>query len=140
MPDAAEYDQGSDTLGNICRAVPDLRCPTWRRWAGPDLPLEAQLYRPNVNQGQVWSHGHGLPGQDTLTGHWELMGLITERPFQTFPEAFPEALIALLSSLVRLACSPSGPRNEIIQRLGQNTLARIPDHYIGGQRVANPRP
>ncbi|MGI6548182.1 MAG: phosphopentomutase [Bacillota bacterium] len=127
LPDAAEYgDQGSDTLGNICRAVPDLALPNLAALGLAritDLPLgeEAQLLPAKRQPGGGFGRMATVsPAKDTLTGHWELMGLITERPFQTFPEAFPEALIALLEQAwgtVSLG-NEVAPGTEIIQRLG----------------------
>ena len=147
LPDAAEYgDQGSDTLGNICRAVPSGVAQPGGAGAGPDHRFTiggAQLLPAKRQPGRVWSHGLISPAKDTLTGHWELMGLITERPFQTFPEAFPEALIALLEQAwgaVSLGTKwPQERRSS--SAWGRTHWHRIPDHlHIGGQRVANRRP
>ena len=93
LPDAAAYgDEGIDTLGNIARAVP-LTLP-----ALAQLGLSAAVTMPGVPVPAVaracWGRmAERSPGKDSVTGHWELMGVVLDRPFPTFPEAFPSALI-----------------------------------------------
>jgi phosphopentomutase len=97
-PDAAEYgDQGSDTLGNIARAVGGLDLPNLAAAGlGRIKPLPGV---PAVEQPQgAW----GLmrprsPGKDSTTGHWEIAGVQLERPFPTFPKGFPPEVIAEFS-------------------------------------------
>jgi phosphopentomutase len=89
LPDAAAYgDEGSDTLGNIDRHVP-LRVPTLRRLGlsrvaaiGGDDPLQTP-------EGAYGRMVESSPGKDSVTGHWELAGLVLERPFPVFPDGFP---------------------------------------------------
>ncbi len=91
LPDADAYgDRGSNTLGNIARAVP-LRVPTLRSLGlahvvdiGGDRPAPSGAY------GRM---AEASPGKDTVTGHWEIAGLILPRAFPTFPEGFPPELI-----------------------------------------------
>jgi phosphopentomutase len=89
LPDAAAYgDEGSDTLGNISRQVP-LRLPALcslglRRVAFVDgVQLEPS---PRAAFGRM---AESSPGKDSVTGHWELMGLVLDRPFPVFPHGFP---------------------------------------------------
>jgi phosphopentomutase len=93
LPDAAVYqDQGSNTLANIARRVPlqvqTLRSLGLSRLA--DLPGEAPETAPAGAYGRMAEQS---PGKDSVTGHWELMGLLLERPFPVFPDGFPDETI-----------------------------------------------
>jgi phosphopentomutase len=94
LADAALYeDQGSNTLGNIAASVP-LRIPNL---AGlglaevVDLNLTVGAGRPIGVYGRMAERS---AGKDSVTGHWELMGIVLDRPFPTFPTGFPRELIA----------------------------------------------
>jgi len=93
LPDAATYgDEGSDTLGNVSRVVP-LRIPTLRRLGlgrvariGGDPPPG----KPDAAFGLM---AEISPGKDSVTGHWELTGLIMDQAFPVFPNGFPPDLM-----------------------------------------------
>lgn len=93
LPDAEAYgDAGSDTLGNLARAVP-LSIP-----ALADLGLSAAVDMPGVpvppNPRASWGRmAERSAGKDSVTGHWELMGVVLARPFPTFPHGFPATLM-----------------------------------------------
>jgi phosphopentomutase len=94
LPDAALYeDQGSNTLGNIASQVP-LRIPNLasmglsRLAALKGVPPAAS---PTAAYGRMAERSKG---KDSVTGHWELMGIVLDRPFPTFPAGFPAELIA----------------------------------------------
>ena len=93
LPDAAEYgDQGSNTLGNIARRVrlqiPALRSLGLSRIV--DLPGAPPEPAPGAAFGRM---AEASPGKDSVTGHWELMGLTLDHPFPLFPHGFPEQII-----------------------------------------------
>jgi len=93
LPDAALYeDQGSNTLGNIAAQVP-LRLPTLAAMGlGRLVPLPgtAAAGAPTAAFGRMMERS---AGKDSVTGHWELMGVVLDRPFPTFPHGFPPELI-----------------------------------------------
>ena len=93
LPDAAEYgDQGSNTLGNIARRVP-LQIPTLRSLGLSrivEMPGGEPVVAPAAAFGRMAEHS---PGKDSVTGHWELMGLAVEHAFPVFPHGFPEETI-----------------------------------------------
>jgi len=100
LPDAAEYgDQGSDTLGHIADAVP-LRVPTLRslgldRVARINEGASAAVPRyAGTPPGAFGRMAEVSPGKDSVTGHWELAGLVLDKPFPTFPHGFDEGVIA----------------------------------------------
>ena len=93
-PDADAYgDGGSDTLGNLSRAVGGLSLPNLQR-AGLGNIARLDGVDP-VNPAQA-AWGRLLPrsaGKDSTTGHWEIAGVHLARPFPTFPNGFPPAVI-----------------------------------------------
>ncbi len=98
LPDAARYgDAGSNTLGHVAAVVP-LRLPRLRRLGldrlvgiggAATLPAEAAIGRM----------AEASPGKDSVTGHWELMGIVLDRPFPVFPAGFPAAVVSEFSRL-----------------------------------------
>ncbi len=94
MPDAAAYgDLGSNTLVNTAKAVGGLQL---RNLAKMGLGNLAEI--PGVPKLEaIGAYGIMLeksPGKDSTTGHWELAGVILEKPFDLFPNGFPPRLIA----------------------------------------------
>jgi phosphopentomutase len=96
-PDTAEYgDQGSDTLGNVARAVGGLRLPNLEKLglgrcrADSVIPGLAPGVSPTAAQGVAQP---ASPGKDSTTGHWEICGVLLERAFRTYPSGFPLPLL-----------------------------------------------
>lgn len=97
-PDADRYgDLGSDTLGNLSRAVDGLDLPNLQRLGlGNIKPLRGVV--PEANATGAW--GLMVPqsaGKDSTTGHWEIAGVHLTRPFPTFPHGFPADIVAEFS-------------------------------------------
>jgi phosphopentomutase len=94
LPDAAEYgDEGSDTLGNVSRAVGGLRLPAMQALGlGAVTPI---LGVPPATAPRAWvgKMAERSQGKDTITGHWEMMGAVLERGLATFPEGFPQEIV-----------------------------------------------
>lgn len=95
LPDAHDYGDAPtvNTMGNIDAHVPSLNLPTLEKLGlGRILPLQhiKPVERPVGLYGKL---GERSCGKDTTTGHWEMMGLILKKPFPTYPEGFPQALI-----------------------------------------------
>jgi phosphopentomutase len=93
LPDAAHYgDEGSNTLGNIARRV-TLNIPTL---ASLGLSRVVSLPGVKVTASPLAAFGRMAErsaGKDSVTGHWELMGVVIDRAFPTFPDGFPRELI-----------------------------------------------
>lgn len=98
MPDAAEYgDAGTDTLGHISESVDSLVIPNLQKLGMANLhPLKQveAVEKPLAHYGKL---REASTGKDTMTGHWEMMGLHITKPFKTFTDTgFPPELIGEL--------------------------------------------
>jgi len=92
LPDASAYgDEGSDTLGHVARAVP-LRLPTLRA-LGLDRVAALGRLNPGEASGAVGRMAEASAGKDSVTGHWELMGVVLDRAFPVFPHGFPVEIV-----------------------------------------------
>jgi phosphopentomutase len=93
LPDASRYgDEGSDTIGNISRLVP-LKVPSLRSLGLARVTTVADA-SPAVEPVAAFGRmAERSPGKDSVTGHWEMAGLILDRPFPVFPDGFPRDLM-----------------------------------------------
>jgi phosphopentomutase len=120
-PDSAAYgDGGSDTLGNLARAVGGVALPSLRALGlGNALSLAgmAPVEAP-------WAaFGTMLPrsaGKDSTSGHWEIAGVVLERPFPVYPDGFPETLLDHFTRLTErpVIANIAGSGTAIIERFG----------------------
>ena len=94
LTDAQAYgDEGSNTLGNIARQVP-LRVPTLRA-LGLDRTVDiGGPVSSVVPAAAIGRMAEASKGKDSVTGHWEMMGIVLDRPFPVFPNGFPKELIS----------------------------------------------
>jgi phosphopentomutase len=122
LPDAAAYgDEGSDTLGNVARAVGGLDLPNLEALGlGNVAPLEGCRPQP----GAPALAGRLVPrskGKDTTTGHWELMGVVTPQAMPTYPHGFPHDVIDPFMHKTGRGVLGNKPASgtEIIQELGE---------------------
>lgn len=94
LPDAAAYgDEGSDTLGNISRVVP-LKLPTLRSLGLPRVARVRGMTDVDQPRGAYGRMAERSEGKDSVTGHWELTGVVLPKAFPTFPHGFPAALMS----------------------------------------------
>jgi len=122
LPDADRFGTaGSNTLGHVAEAVGGLELPALQQLGlGNVLPLEG--CPPRADAPAVWGRlAERSLGMDTTTGHWEMMGIITERPFPTFPDGFPQELIDRFSEATGRGVigNVAASGTEIIERLGE---------------------
>jgi phosphopentomutase len=115
LEDAGEYgDEGSNTIGNIARQVP-LQLSTLRQLGLDrlvDLGGPAPVKPPRGAYGRM---AEVSAGKDSVTGHWEMMGIVLARPFPVFPNGFPKEMIG-----------------EFEKRIGRGTLG---NYAASGTRV-----
>jgi len=125
LPDAGRYgDEGSDTLGNICRQV-DVHLPTLQQLGlGNIRPLRGVPPSPTP-QACFGRMVEASPGKDSVTGHWEIAGIVLDRPFPTFPRGFPLEVIERFEREVgrKTLGNEVASGTEIIERLGDAHVA-----------------
>ncbi|SJZ90381.1 phosphopentomutase [Anaerorhabdus furcosa] len=126
LPDAAKYnDEGADTIGHTADAVGGLKMPVMQKLGLGNLhhikgidPVDAPLgYYTKLLEKSV--------GKDTMTGHWEMMGLYIDTPFQTFTETgFPDELIKELEEKTghKIIGNKSASGTEILDELGERHM------------------
>ena len=101
LPDAAQYgDEGSDTLGHIARQVP-LGVPTLRGLGLDRVVMLGGSPPASKAIGAAGRMAEASAGKDSVTGHWEMMGVVVGRPFPVFPDGFPAEIISEFSRLTR---------------------------------------
>jgi phosphopentomutase len=121
-PDADAYgDRGADTIGNTARRVGGLDAPNLAA-LGLGLLTEAPGIEPRASTGTA--HGkmqERSAGKDTTTGHWEVCGLIVDRPFPTYPDGFPPEVIGPFEDAVgrQVLGNRAASGTEIIAELGE---------------------
>ncbi len=114
-------DGGSDTLGNVARAVGGLALPNMERLGFGRCGSIAGLSPDVVPSAAVGVAEPRSAGKDSTTGHWELCGVLLERPFPTYPHGFPADLLAEFSRRTGRAVLGNRPASgtKILDDLGQ---------------------
>lgn len=125
LPDAWRYgDQGSNTLANLANAVGGLELPNLERLGlGNIHPINGVL--PQEQPMAAWGKmAEQSPGKDTTTGHWEIAGIILDKPFPTYPNGFPAGIIDKFSQMIGkpILGNTAASGTEIIQKLGPKHL------------------
>ncbi len=127
MPDAASYgDAGTDTLGHIAANVEEFKIPNLQKLGIAnlkDLAGIAPVEKPLAYYGKLREASNG---KDTMTGHWEMMGLHITTPFKTFTETgFPKELIDELSKRTgrTIIGNKSASGTEILDELAEEAIA-----------------
>jgi phosphopentomutase len=122
LPDAADFgDEGSDTLGNVARAVGGLDLPSMEALGlGNVEPLQGCPPQPGA-QAVAGRLVERSKGKDTTTGHWELMGVVTPTAMPTYPHGFPHDIIDPFMHRTGRGVLGNRPASgtEIIQELGE---------------------
>lgn len=132
LPDFASFGDapGANTIGNVASRVGGLRLPAFER-----LGLGAITAVTGLASSDSHAAGHGRlhersVGKDTITGHWEMVGIVTEVPFPTYPRGFPESVVSMFREIT--GKDPLGNTTasgtEIIARLGE-------EHELTGRPI-----
>ncbi len=125
LPDSGDYgDAGANTLGHVAEASGGLDLPVLTALGlGNIMPL---VGAPPAADPVVHGRLHPLgPGKDTITGHWELMGVVTPVPLRTYPDGFPDDVLdALRDGTGRgIICNRPYSGTEVIADFGERHLA-----------------
>lgn len=121
LPDAPKYgDTGAHTLGHILEKVPNVKLPHMQQLGLGNIAPLAQISPADQPTGYYGKMAEISVGKDTMTGHWELMGLKVSTPFQTYPNGFPRDLIARFESETGRKVIGNKPASgtEILDELG----------------------
>ncbi|MDP9329548.1 MAG: phosphopentomutase [Actinomycetota bacterium] len=138
-PDAAAYgDEGSDTLGNVSRAVGGIHAPNLGA-LGLGFLTEIQGVPAAAAQGSGYGRAtERSAGKDSTTGHWEMMGIRLDTPFPLYPNGFPADVIGAFESAIGRTVLGNKPASgtEIIAELGEEHMASgRPIVYTSGDSV-----
>jgi phosphopentomutase len=125
LPDSADYgDAGTNTLGHLAEAAGGLDLPVLQGLGlGDVMPLAGVAPSPErVVHGRLHPLG---PGKDTITGHWELMGVVTPRALRTYPDGFPDEILdQLIDGTGRgILCNKPYSGTAVIDDFGEQHLA-----------------
>ncbi|MDD4587295.1 MAG: phosphopentomutase [Heliobacteriaceae bacterium] len=125
LPDAAAYgDCGSNTLGNLAKAVGGLRLPCLGRLGLGNITAIVGVPTVACPAAAYGKMAAASAGKDTTSGHWELAGLCLDKPFPTYPSGFPPVLIAAFEKAIGRKTLGNIPASgtEIINVLGEENL------------------
>ena len=127
LPDAAEYGDGPgvNTIGNTSRALGGISLPNFGRFGLGCLTEIAGVAASPHPRARVARLKEKSRGKDTITGHWEMMGVVTEVPFPTYPKGFPPEVVEGFARIV--GKPPLGNKTasgtEIIEELGAEHMS-----------------
>ncbi|HMF41397.1 MAG TPA: phosphopentomutase [Polyangia bacterium] len=125
-PDAADYgDAGADTLGNLARAVGGLALPHLQALGLGNLTAIAGVREAAAPRAAWGVMREASAGKDTITGHWEMAGLVTTLAMATFPNGFPREITAPLATAAGRGLLGNKPASgtAIIDELGAKHMA-----------------
>lgn len=126
MPDSERFgDTGVDTFGHILEQMEMLEIPNLQKLGMLNLHKGGKMEGVEHPLGRYMRMAEASNGKDTMTGHWEMMGIHTEKPFKTFTETgFPKELIEELEKQCgkRVIGNKSASGTEIIEELGEEEI------------------
>jgi phosphopentomutase len=124
-PDAAQFgDTGADTLGHIAEQMGGLKMPNMARLGLSNIREIKGVEKAEKPLAYYTKMQEASNGKDTMTGHWEIMGLNIQTPFQVFPDGFPPELISELESRTGRKIIGNKPASgtEILDELGEQHM------------------
>jgi len=124
-PDADQFgDLGAHTLGHIAEKMNGLKMPNMGRFGLSNIEKIKGIDKVEMPQAYYTKMEEASNGKDTMTGHWELMGLITKQPFKVFPKGFPKSLITELEQISNRSFIGNIPASgtEILKSLGEEHM------------------
>ena len=126
MPDSAKFnDAGADTLGHISQSVDIFDIPNLRKLGLANLKELKQVSPVDKPLGYYMAMNEKSNGKDTMTGHWEMMGIHTTKPFITFTEnGFPNELISALEERFgrKIVGNKASSGTAILDELGEQEI------------------
>jgi phosphopentomutase len=140
LPDAGAYgDAGTNTVGNISRAVGMLNLPNLQKLGLGNIAGVQGVSKVDAPEGCYGKMAEQSKGKDSTTGHWEIAGIITDRPFPVYPEGFPETVIRRFLDVTGekgILGNKAASGTEIIKKLGdEHVRNRFPIVYTSADSV-----
>ncbi|MEW9500274.1 phosphopentomutase [Jeotgalibacillus marinus] len=124
-PDAAKFnDTGSNTLGHIAEHMNGLNMPNMAKLGLSNIENVQGIEKAQQPLASYTKMAEASVGKDTMTGHWELMGLNIDKPFKVYPDGFPQELIELLEEKTGRKVIGNKPASgtEILDELGEEHM------------------
>jgi phosphopentomutase len=124
-PDAERFgDKGSDTLGHIAERMNGLNMPNMGKLGLSNIKEIKGIERAEKPLASYTKMQEASNGKDTMTGHWEIMGLNIETPFRVFPDGFPDELLSELEARTGRKIIGNKPASgtEILDELGEEHM------------------
>jgi phosphopentomutase len=124
-PDAEQYnDKGADTLGHIADHLGGLQMPNMAKLGLSNIRSIKGIEKADKPLAHFTKMQEKSNGKDTMTGHWEIMGLYIDTPFKTFPNGFPKELVDELEKQTGRKVIGNKPASgtEIIKELGEEHM------------------
>ncbi|WP_372714939.1 phosphopentomutase [Ilyobacter sp.] len=125
LPDAEEFgDVGADTFGNISRECGGLNIPNMEKMGIGNL---TEITGAKKIKDTIGAYGKAMEkakGKDTTTGHWEMAGVIGDKPFPTYPDGFPEEVLDELEKRTgrKILCNKPYSGTAVIDEYGEEQL------------------
>lgn len=139
LPDADKYgDVGSDTIGNISKVLGGLRLPNMEKLGLGNIENIKGILKAEIPEGAFGKGKELSAGKDTVTGHWEISGVILREPLNTYPNGFPEDVIKEFEGKIgrKIIGNKVASGTEIIKELGdEHVKTRYPIVYTSADSV-----
>ncbi|CDQ19427.1 phosphopentomutase [Halobacillus karajensis] len=122
-PDAEKFnDKGAHTLGHIAEHMNGLNMPNMGALGLSNIREIQGIEKVNQPKAHFTTMVEASNGKDTMTGHWEIMGLYIDQPFRTFPEGFPDELLKQIKEKTGRGIVGNKPASgtEILKELGEH--------------------
>ncbi|MFJ8245365.1 phosphopentomutase [Peribacillus asahii] len=124
-PDAEKFgDKGADTLGHIAERMNGLHMPNLAKLGLSNIREIKGVEKAEHPLAYYTKMQEASTGKDTMTGHWEIMGLNITQPFQVFPNGFPDALIKALEEKTgrKIIANKPASGTAILEELGEEHM------------------
>ncbi|OLS40170.1 phosphopentomutase [Bacillus sp. MRMR6] len=124
-PDAEKFgDKGSDTLGHIAERMNGLKMPNMAKLGLSNIREIKGIEKQEKPSAYYTKMIEASNGKDTMTGHWEIMGLNIQTPFRVFPDGFPDELLSELEARTGRKIIGNKPASgtEILDELGEEHM------------------
>ncbi|ANE48027.1 phosphopentomutase [Paenibacillus swuensis] len=125
LPDAESFgDLGSHTLGHIAEQVPSMALPNLKALGLGNIEAFGTVQKVDKPLAYFGKMAEASVGKDTMTGHWELMGLKITTPFNTYPDGFPPALLEAFERETgrKVLCNRPASGTEVLDEYGEEQM------------------